>query len=844
MNIIKYLIFLFSFFLGIANIQAQTTSFIYFGSEQGLSQTQIQCITQDKGGNLWIGTISGLAKYNGKNFTLFTKADSLAEDWVTSLYKDNQSNIWIGHWAGGVSMYNYKTQKIENLFLEEYTQFKTVTAITQDKENRYWIATEGAGVFIYDPASDIMGTITTKDGLSSDNVYALNSDQKGNMWIGTDIGITIFDISTVAKHSILNIGNGLHSNRITSMQLINKNEMWIGSADKGVMVLKIDDNFEVKNPYTAINNAGYKITSDDGLGSDFINCIIETKVGDVWIGTTAGGAAKLMPFADKDRRVAISKALISNYNTRQGLNYFNANTIYEDIENNIWIGTDIGLNQYRGERFQIFDEADSLVNNLVWTTLCDKEGNIWLGTNNGITKITFSKSSLNNKQTHTIKNYTTANGLKSNVIMSSYEDSKGNIWFGSSFGGVTKFDKSSGGIQNFTKENGLASDIVYSICEDPQGSMWFGTKEGVTKLDNESQKLRSYSVADGLGGNNVYKIFKDSKNRIWFGALGCNLSVFDGKGFNRFTEADGIYHRFILSINEDKDNNLWFGAYGGGLYKYDGKKFTHYTTKDGLAGNTPYSIIADNNSNIWIGTSKGIDKFNTKKNTFFHYGKTEGFLGVETNPNAVCMDKEGNLWYGTIMGAVKYNPKEDKPNLIAPQTIITGMKLFMKESPFPDDAEFKYDQNHLTFSFLGVGLTYPQKIKYNYKLEGFDKDWLPVTTTNNEAVYANLPPGKYIFLVKACNSDGIWNEKPIEYKFFVKPPFWQTAFFYIMVAIFAIFGLYVFDKMRTRKLKETSKKLEEKVHERTEELAAKNAELGSKNKEIMDSILYAKKIQE
>jgi ligand-binding sensor domain-containing protein/serine phosphatase RsbU (regulator of sigma subunit) len=829
-------------------LRSQTTSFIYYGVEQGLSQSQVQALTQDDDGNLWIGTLSGLTKYNGREFTTYSRKDSLAEDWVTAICKDKTGNIWFGHWAGGVSMYNYKTKKIENLNLEEYTRFKTVTSIVQDNDQRFWIATEGAGVFVYDPINKKMISLNKKDGLSSDNIYDVCLDQKGNIWMATDIGLTIYDPKTELTASssfhFLNLGNGLLSNRITSLSLVNYNEIWVGSADAGVMVLQVKDNFKVSYPTQALEGAGEIINMKSGLGADFINCVFEDKTHNVWVGTTGGGAAKISPFPAKDRAEAISKAIIYNYNTKQGLNYFNANTIFQDREGTIWIGTDIGLNQYRGERFQIYDEADSLVNNLVWTTLCDREGNVWLGTNDGISKITFNYSALNRKENHTIKNYSTKDGLSSNVVLSSFEDKDGNLWFGTGFGGVCKFDKSTNKFEVFTKEQGLAGDVVYAICDDNKGNIWFGTKEGVSKFNLETKTFRNYSTADGLGGNNVYRIFKDSKGRLWFGALGGSLSMFDGNSFKTYDESDGMHHRFILCINEDKNHNLWFGAYGGGLYKYDGSVFTNLTVKEGLTTDSPYSIIADNDNHIWIGSSRGIDRFDEKKLQFVHYGKAEGFLGVETNPNAVCLDKEGNLWYGTIMGAVRYSPKEDKVNTAEPQTYITGLKLFLKDYPFPDDARFKYDQNHLTFNFVGVSLNNPEKVKYQYKLDGFDKDWAPGYTTANEAVYTNLPPGSYTFMVRAFNNDGIGNIQATEYKFYIAPPFWQTAVFYVLAFLFAIFSLYVFDKMRTRKLKVAKKVLEDKVEERTEELAIKNSELAEKNKDITDSIRYAKRIQE
>ena len=165
----------------VSTLSAQTTSFIYYGVEQGLSQSQVQDLAQDDDGNLWIGTLSGLTKYNGHEFKTFSRKDSLAEDWVTAMYKDKKGNIWLGHWAGGVSMYNNKTKKIENLNLEEYTRFKTVTAIIQDASQRFWVSTEGAGIFVYDPTNKTMISINKKDGLSSDNVYDICLDQKGNV---------------------------------------------------------------------------------------------------------------------------------------------------------------------------------------------------------------------------------------------------------------------------------------------------------------------------------------------------------------------------------------------------------------------------------------------------------------------------------------------------------------------------------------------------------------------------------------------------------------------------------------------------------------------------------------
>lgn len=803
-------------------LQAQATGFISYGVEQGLPQSQVQAIIQDNDGNLWVGTLAGLTKYNGKSFTSYTKKDGLAEDWVTSSYKDKSGNLWFGHWAGSVSRYNYKLKEFENLHLEAYTRFKKITSITEDNTSRLWIATEGAGIFIYDPVRNMMLSLSTKDGLSSNNTYSIKQDEQGNIWIATDNGICIYNPkSTSQKFNIINTEKGLKSNRITALAQVNNNEMWVGTADAGVLILKTGENFSIQSPEKILPEAK-SIDINNGLSSNFIETIYEDNLHHIWIGTTGGGITQCIPFNSQNREESISKAIFNTYSTKQGLNYFNANVVFEDREGNIWIGTDVGLNQYRGEIFQVYDESDSLINNLIWSVLCDHEGNIWLGTNEGLSKISFKQAPLNNKQVHSIKNYNEKDGLSGNVVLSMFEDKDNNLWFGTATGGVCRLGQGGNKFETFSKKDGLAGDMVFTICSDNQNNIWFGTKEGASKFDTKTSSFTNYTIANGLGGNNIYRIFKDSKGNLWFGALGGMLSVFDGTVFKTFNDTSGISNRFILCINEDKEKNLWFGSYGNGLYKYDGRGFRNYTTKDGMYSNSPYSIIADEENNIWIGSRKGIDKLNLQTNTFSHYGRQEGFSGVEINPNAVCRDNNGNIWFGTIMGAIKYNPKEDKLNKVAPQTFITGLKVFMEDRNFPEDAKFSYNENHLTFTFLGISLINPQKVLYQYKLEGFDKDWLPGYTALNEAVYSNLPPGNYTFMVKACNSDGIWNREPVKYKFFVAPPFWQTTLFYIAMAIVVFFLLYGASMIRNRNLLSEKKKLEEKVKELSQKERKRN----------------------
>lgn len=822
----------------------QTTSFIYYDMEKGLVQNQVQSITQDDDGNLWIGTIAGLSRFDGTRWKSYTKNHGLAEDWITCSYKDQKGNLWFGHWAGGITRLNKESGNFENLKLEEYTRFKSIRQILEDKTGNYWIATEGAGVFVFDPVAEKMFSLSRKDGLSSGTIYAMTLDGEKNIWLASDSGITIFQ----SDKSIGNTGaftriakpDGLFSNNIISIYYTSTGLMLLGSADHGLGIIPLDKN--IKDFRSHCVSKQIVLGAMAGLKSTFIRSLYEDHNKNIWAGTLGGGVSLLLTEKNQLTPGALANGIFKTYSTRQGLSYFNVETIFEDREYNLWFGTDLGLNQFRGERIQIFDEADQIPNNIVWSVACDRNGNVWLGTNNGLAKMSFSYSFDGKIETNHIKVYTEKDGLSSNAILSCYEDSKGNMWFGTAFNGVCMLPKGAEKFLKYGISDGIPNEVVYSIAEDKNGFMWFGTKGGATRFDPNTGSSRNFTVADGLSGNHVYRIFRDSKGLLWIGALGGSLCVYDGNSFKKFDETNGLNHKFVLCINEDRNGNIWFGCYGGGLFRYDGKTFKNYNTESGLNTESPFSIIVDKANNIWIGDNHGIDKFDVKQNRFYHFGKQEGFLGVECNPNAAAMDPNGNLWFGTIMGVARFNPALDIPNEMPPLTKIAGIKIHLRDTVFPSDAQFAYDENNLTFKFIGVSLTNPEKIRYEYTLEGFDAGWIPCKGIN-EATYTNLPAGDYVFKVRAFNNDDVPSE-PAIYKFSVKPPFWQTALFYVCMVAFLVFGIFVFDRVRTRNLKIAKAQLEKKVEERTIQLAIKNEELAEKNKDITDSIRYAKRIQE
>ncbi|MEQ8522955.1 MAG: two-component regulator propeller domain-containing protein, partial [Vicingaceae bacterium] len=748
----------------------------------------------------------------------------------TSALKDKNGNLWFGHWGGGVSFYNKKLEKLKDLKLERFSNFKSITSMILDKNNDIWFGTNGAGVFKYEFESNNVVSFSKEDGFQSSVVKTMCLDGKGNIWFGTNKGIAIYRISKQLEEKgaflLITQNDGLSANQITDIQRLGNNSMAVGTEYNGLTIIGNTKDLS-QLTFRIINK-------QSGLLSNDVLCIYAENEENLWMGTRNEGVIRFNLKTGDFRQLS----------TKQGLNYFKINVIFSDREQNIWIGTDLGLNLFRGEGFLIYDERDGLLNNVIWDISEDKEHRLYLATNQGLSRIKFIK---NEKSDYTerldVVNFDQKNGMSSEIALSVLIDDDGDIWCGTGFGGLNYIRAGSERVTRvLDSSRGLSSNTIYSITQDKQGYVWVGTNTGASRIDKASFEVKNFSPADGLGGDNIYKVFCDSKGMIWFASIGGFLTKYQDGTFIRFDSSYQVTQKFITSVTEDPQGNIWFGAYGGGVYKYNGKSFDNFTQEDGLSSNSPYSLIADDLGNLWIGTSQGIDKLNIAERSVKNYRKSEGFMGIEPNPNSVWKDHNGNIWFGTIMGAVKFDLSKDRLNQYQPVTVVERLQINRELFNFPEDNVFAYNENHLTFEYIGISLTNPEHVQYKYMLEGFDKDWSPVTSSN-DVVYSNLPPGTYKFKVLASNNDGIWNELPTTYAFRIRPPFWQTWWFYTLSFILIVGIIYLIFQLRVKNLVAAKEKLEHMVEERTQEIIAKNIELERKNKDILDSINYARRIQ-
>lgn len=837
---VKKLLFLVSVFISIGIVPSylisQNGNFVTYGLEDGLVMSQIETITQDEEGYLWVGTIAGLSRYDGFKFVNYTQKEGLAEDWITNSTLLENGNVLFGHWGGGLSLFDKKGDSLIDLKVEKYSKYRLITALVQDKSGKIWVGTENAGLFTYDIEKG--EGVRIDEGLISNNVTDLIFDAYDNLWVATDRGITILDPNGGSKGKVIAnfTDEQMNMANINCMLLPFKNEMWLGTSDKGIVKLKFNNEYKI-NP-EKINF----VNAESGLSSNNIKTLYQDQSQNVWVGTKDQGIIQFIPSLFEEGE--LSKGELNIFSNKFEMKYYHANDFVEDREGNIWIGTEIGLSKYMGDVFRVYNHNDNLINNLVWCMMQDSQDKMWFGTTDGISIFSFpmvgSRKQYNNPA---VQNITISDGLSENIIISLVEDKNGNVWAGTENSGVNVISPSGRVIKNLNIKNGLPNNKIFTICEDDEGNIWLGTKLGVAKIDPNTYDIVSYNIEDGLGGNKVYKIFKDSHGYLWFGILGGALTKYDGKVFKTFEEGDGLHQKFILSIAEDKEDNLWFGTYGDGIIKYDRAKFTPFTTDDGLSSNSTHFVVCDKNNDVWIGQSLGVEKYNKRNNTFSLYGKQQGFSGLETNENAVCTDQDGNIWFGTLRGAIKFDPSKDKVNAVEPLTYIEKFKIYFNESILSESDVLNYTQNYLTFEVLGISLTNPKEVRYKYYLEGFDEEWSPETRLNN-ITYSNLAPGHYTFKVKSINNSGVENEEATMFAFKITPPFWKTWWFYTLCVCFVIALIIFYIKWRERSLKERQEYLETQVKKRTEELLKEKEIVEKQNKNITESISYAKRIQQ
>jgi ligand-binding sensor domain-containing protein/serine phosphatase RsbU (regulator of sigma subunit) len=793
-----------------------------YSVKEGLAQSKIYDIAQDKEGYIWAGTESGVSKFDGINFINYTSDEGLAENGVRTIFIDSQEKIWFGHTGGGISIYNGNIfQKLE---LDSIAIEGDVTSIMEDKKQRIWIGTHGDGAFlIKNPFTDTISNFNIanfsgKEKLS-DRIFAMYNSSKDVNYFVIDGSVKYFDEekNTFEFYSPEGLPRYF---QLTCMYEDKDENMWFGSFNGGLYKQNIRENtFRI---YDQIR---------DGLADNWITTINGDKEGAIWVGTWEGGITR------------IKNGNLKNFNISNGLLENKIRKIIEDREGNIIIGThENGLAIFKGEQFVSYSKKDDLVNEQVNTIL--QSGNkIWFGTKEGIS-ILDREVNPNQMEQFGGKNSNYAKNNFNKEIVFLKEDKNNNIWIGTKTEGIYVYIPSRRKIEYYPMLNIMLNQctgIITAMEIDNNNNLWIGTIDGLIYYEIQNQAMDRLTTVHGLAGTDISALYCDNNGNIWVGSKGKGVTKIEGTNFIKMEEWGSFTPKTFV---EGNDNRIWIGTEGQGLYLYNNdNSITKFKVKDGLLANLVTALQVDNNGAIWIGTNKGLNKYVKEENKFYTYTERTGFTGIEVKNNAVFKDNNGILWFGTVKGAFKFNPEKEKVNTLEPLTHINKLRVNLKERPIIQNTRFSYREKNIIIDYNSICFTDPDRVNYQVMLEGADEDWQPVTKQTYKT-YSPLPPGKYTFKVRATNNNGIWNSEPAKYKFTIRPPFYYTWWFITICVVVITIAIVSYVQARERQLRKEKIILEEKVQERTKEIQEKNNLLAKKNKNIMDSIRYAKRIQE
>lgn len=813
-----YLLFFILLCLILNTAFAQQYNFKNYTPKNGLASSIVINIFQDSKGYLWFATQGGgVSRFNGKEFKSFTKNDGLVANVVTCISEDKLGNLWIGTTDGvskfdGVKFYNYT--------IKEGLSDNAIRSIYIDDKNVIWFATSGGGISIFN--GKVFNKITTSEGLTNNVVYAITQDKKGEYWFALENGISKYDGIKVTNFDKT---DAIIKKTFFSILCDSKGNLWFGSVNTGIL------------KYDGIRFIEMKIP--DEVSADFIGSIAEDKHGNIWFATDHG-ALKF----DGNKYTLL--------NEKKGLSSNSVLSITTDYEGNVWMGTQLGgANLFSNEAFVNYTSKEGLLTNKITTIFQTNEDKYLTGTlSDGISILS------NNSFSH----FTTVPELLQSNITSITKDHKNNLWIGTSEGVYVLKKKNEKYIfsKRFKKLNNIDLPSVVNIFQDKKRAIWIATYgAGLFKIDGNEEK--QYTKSNGLISDNILTMYKDNRDAIWLGTNDAGVLKFENDKFVNYSQKDGLADKSVWSITEDDKHNMYFGTGEGGISCFNGKQFKTVSATSHLCSNYVPALVWDNiDKSLIIGTDKGINKLKLtddfKVKSLRYYGEQEGFKGVEVNQNAILIDDKGLIWFGTTNGLSMYNRKYDFPNVTPPKLILNSIRLSYKivdwrkyadsvdlQNNLPNDLILSHKNNHLTFDFQALTT---DNVKYTYILEGQDNDWSPLAA-NPEANFTNIAPGKtYTFKVKAINSNNVWSNDIIAFTFTIKPPWWQTWWFYTISIVLIVAAVFGFINYRTAQLAKEKKVLEEKVIERTTELKGANIKLSEAIHAITDSLNYAQRIQQ
>ncbi|OQY46611.1 MAG: hypothetical protein B6242_07285 [Anaerolineaceae bacterium 4572_78] len=841
-RIILFAIFIIAFIPINLHAQEPELRFDNINIRDGLSQSSVYAILQDRQGFMWFGTQDGLNKYDGYDFTVFKRdpddSNSLSGNWITSIYEDTAGIIWIGTYKNGLNRFDPKTNTFHHYYYDEKDpnsfHGNTVSYIYQDKAGTLWVSTDmglnKVGVYGHKPLlSQNDPTKITFAFFKSDEekqtIKDVLEDGNGRLWVATSTGLKEFDreTETFIVHDYIPDSDSQEESLI-SIPETDRIITSIAEDPQGYLWLGTDIGLLKFYPETGLFTFYEKDDKPGSLSDNGIKTVYIDSKWHLWIGTSMGGLNRF------NRETETFSHYTSSVNNPTSLSNSEINVIYEDRGGILWVGTSLdGINKFNSMTEEFHHYLDELSHKSMWAFHEDNEGMLWIGTSFGLNKFDRQAKTI----THYIHDPEDKTSLAGNFVQAIYEDSGHNLWVGAS--GLNKFDRETETFTSYQHDpddpNSIADYKVSTIHEDETGNLWIGTGNSLEKFDIDSETFSHYRSDFPIFERlymSVIEIDQDKSGMIWFAGAGLTKFDPDTEKFQHyFHEPDNpnsLSENSTSSIYADENGMIWVSTYGGGFNKFDPQteKFTAYREKHGLPNDFVYGILGDKEGNLWMSTNNGISKFNPETETFRNYTDKNGLQSNEFNGGAFYQSPSGEMFFGGVNGFNAFYPEKIKDNPHAPQVVITRFKkmneeggLVYEDTNFLTYLDLPYYSYLFTIYFAGLDYADPLENQYMYKLEGFDNDWVESNANERFALYSNLAGGDYVFRAKAANNDGTWSEEGLTIDVHITPPPWKTWWAYTIYVLIVAGLIFSYIRYRTTQQKlEIERKEKELEQER------------------------------
>ena len=674
-----------------------------------------------------------------------------------------------------------KDGKLTSYSTKDGLSSNIVNSLYEDREGSIWIGTNGGGISRFKDGK--FTTYKTGDGLPDNYVLALYEDGEASLWIGTNNGrLSRFHDGRFYSRAV----EGLKPyTPIRSLYRDRDQVLWAGTGD-GLFALK--------------DGAAIRYTTKDGLFSNMVFRLYQDPSGTLWIGTSKG--------LNRYKNGKLISDKIGDESSASSVTAF-----AWDSEGSLWVGfIDYGLTRLHAGPFVTYTADDGLNDSFIHTVLQTDKNTLWIGTSNGL-------SSLHNGK---FTSYPANQGFPNKNILSLEQDSKRHLWVGvegSVYRSQSPVDCAGNQcVPHFVALPNLIPGVYpRAIVEDRSGAIWIGTNlNGVIRYDGKTTKI--FTTADGLASNSVKTLIEDREGNLWIGTRVGLVRYKDGV-FTTYTEKDGLVKNGIEGLYADAENTLWI-ATRNGVSRFKNGKFTNYTENDGLYFSFVHHIIEDDRHYLWMSCSKGIFRVSKEQMNEFADGKiksvTSYAYGLEDglrssvasagyNPGIYKTD-DGKIWFATANGLSVVDPQKLSSNTLAPAVHIYDVNIDQRGFDSNRVAEVPPGRGDLAFHYAGLSFLAPEKVKFKYKLEGYDKDWVDAGG-RRAAYYSNIPPGWYTFRVIASNDDGVWNQTGTFYTFYLRPHFYQTYWFYALCGVTALLLLWGISRIKARRLERREREL-------------------------------------